>query len=690
MKTFLPPGMRMKFGGMLALVMGIALFATSPSISSAVVSNSAMIAAQTAQFPALSGADWPGDLYNPQNSAYNDLETTITPANASQLALGADFTVDTGTPYTDTISTSVVSVGGVLYFGSWNGYEYAVNAQTYQVLWKQFLGIDTPPASQNCSPSSVGVGSDGTIVNGVLYVGGGDGNLYALDTTNGGAVLWKTQVATPPNDFLWGDPAIGNGHVYIGIASFGDCPLVHGRVDMLDQATGTLLAVHQTTTNHLVGNSIWSKIALDPMTGTVIYDTGNGSTQDAENDAIVLLDWNTLAVEPNGIFQIPAADQITGDSDFGASCTVVSDVGGGKRGVICHNKNTKIYALTLGPSSGSRLAWSLQLGNPGAGESPEFDQADITSGVYDGRYIYYATTQNTYNGKTYPAAIYCIDPITGTAVWETPLTQGFSFTAAAGANGVLYEALSTSPNPTKPSLLMALSMQTGAILFTYPVSTTIYGSPSVANGHVYVGTVDGRVYDFTLGGAMPASDSFTGSTLGAQWSWINQDSKYEQLTGTALAITAQGQYQVQAKNFLTETLPSSDFTVTTEVAFNPTESREEAALEVYQNGQNYVKVDLINSTPGVDKFEFKANVANVTQTIAIADPFSQTAPVYLQIVRVGSTYYGAVSSDGANWLSIGAFSPAITPTLVGIGAYNAGTTPPQTADFYFCDLTQLV
>jgi polyvinyl alcohol dehydrogenase (cytochrome) len=690
MNMHLSPGDRLKFGCMLALVVCAALFTSSPTIAQAVASHAAMVAAQTPAFPALSGADWPGDLYNPQNSSYNDLETTLTLANVNQLALAADFTVDTGTPYTDTISTSVLSVSGVLYFGSWNGYEYAVNAQTYQVLWKQFLGTDTPPSSQNCAPSTVGVASDGTIVNGILYVGGGDGNMYALDTTNGGAILWKTQVATPPNEFLWGDPAIGNGHVYIGIASFGDCPLIHGRVDMLDQATGAILAIHQTTTNHYVGNSVWSKIALDPMTGTVIYDTGNGSTQDLENDAIVLLDWNTLAVEPNGIFQIPLADQVTGDSDFGASCMVVSDVGGGKRGVICHNKNTKLYALTLGPSSGSRLAWSLQLGTPSGGESPDFDQADITSGTYDGRYAYFATTKTTLNGVTYPAAIYCIDPITGTAVWETPLTQGFSFTASAGANGVLYEALSTSSTPTKPGLLMALSMQTGAILFTYPLSTAIYGSPSVANGHVYVGTVDGRVYDFTLAGAMPTGDAFTGSTLGTQWSWINHDGTYEQLTGTALAITAQGQYQIQSKNFLTEPLPSGDFVVTTEVAFNPTSVREEAAMEVYQNGQNYVKIDLINSSTGVDKFEFKATVANVTQTITIADPFSLTAPVYLQIVRVGGTYYGAVSSDGANWLSIGAFTPAITPTVVGIGAYNVNTGPVQTADFYYCDLTQLV
>jgi outer membrane protein assembly factor BamB len=689
MNTAMSSGSRMKLGMVLLLVVCSALVSTQTAIAQALVANAPAVAAQTIQFPALSGADWPGALFNSQNSSYNDLESTLTPQNVNQLALAGVFTVDTGTPFTDAISNSIASVNGVLYFGSWNGYEYAINAQTYQVLWKQFLGIDTPPASQNCAPASVGVASSPTIVNGILYTGGGDGNVYALDTTNGGAVIWKTSVATPPNEFLWGSPVVGNGHVYIGISSFGDCPLIHGRVDMLDQTTGAILAVHQTTTNHYVGNSVWSKLALDPMTGTVIYDTGNGSTSDAENDAIVMLDWNTLAVEPNGIFQIPLADQQTGDSDFGAACMIVSDVGQGQRGVICHNKNTTLYALRLAnPTSGSRLQWSLKLGL--GGESPEYDEADITSGAFDGRYAYFATTKTTLNGVTYPGAIYAIDPTTGTPVWETPLTQGFPITAAAGANGVLYIALSTSTNPTKAGMLLALSMQSGKILFSFPTSTAIYGAPSVANGHVYVGTADGRVFDFTLAnGTMPAGDAFTGSTLGAQWSWINHDGNYEHLTGTTLEIEPQGQYQVQAKNFLTEALPGGDFLVTTEVAFNPTSAREEAALAVYQNGQNYVKIDLINASAGVDKFEFKATVNNVTQTLTIADPFTLTAPVYLQIMRLGATYYGAVSSDGVNWTSIGAFTPAITPTLVGIGAYNANTGPIQPADFYYCDLAQL-
>ncbi len=684
------PGSRSKFGCALLIVVCGILFTTQPTSAQGVRYRVPTVAAQSVQFPALSGADWPGALYNSQNTSYNNLESTLTPQNVNQLALAGVFTVDTGTPFTDAISNSIISVNGVLYFGSWNGYEYAINAQTYQVLWKQFLGIDTPPASQNCAPASVGVASSPTIVNGVLYTGGGDGNMYALDTTNGGAVIWKTAVATPPNEFLWSSPVIGNGHVYIGIASFGDCPLVHGRVTMLDQATGAILAVHQTTTNHYVGNSVWSKIALDPMSGTVIYDTGNGSTSDLENDAIVMLDWNTLAVEPNGIFQIPLADQQTGDSDFGASCMVVADVGQGQRGVICHNKNTALYALQLAnPTSGSRLHWSLKLGI--GGESPEYDEADITSGSYDGRYAYFTTTKTTINNVTYPGAVYAVDPITGTPVWVKPLTQGFPITAAAGANGVLYIALSTSTNPTKAGMLLALSMQSGTILFSYPTTTAVYGSPSVANGHVYLGTADGHVDDFTLAnGVMPAGDAFTGSALGAQWSWINYDARYARLTGTALEIMPQGQYQVQAKNFLTETLPGGDFVVTTKLAFNPTSVREEAALEAYQNGQNNIKIDLINVSAGVDKFELKATVANVTQTLTIADPFALTAPVYFQLMRLGSTYYGYVSGDGINWLSVGSLTPTITPTLVGIGAYNVNTGPIQPADFYSCDLAQLV
>ena len=42
--------------------------------------------------------------------------------------------------------------------------------------------------------------------------------------TTTGAQIWKQQYAQSPTE-TWDSPLVYNGHVYIGTASWGDCPL---------------------------------------------------------------------------------------------------------------------------------------------------------------------------------------------------------------------------------------------------------------------------------------------------------------------------------------------------------------------------------------------------------------------------------------------------------------------------------
>ena len=82
-------------------------------------------------------------------------------------------------------------VNDVVYVGSWDGYEYALNAATGTLMWKVFLG--TTPVGSSCympGESNIGVYSTAAVQNGVVYVGGGDAYFYALDAVSG-AVLWK-------------------------------------------------------------------------------------------------------------------------------------------------------------------------------------------------------------------------------------------------------------------------------------------------------------------------------------------------------------------------------------------------------------------------------------------------------------------------------------------------------------------
>lgn len=55
-----------------------------------------------------------------------------------------------------------MQVNGTVYYGSWDGYERAVDAATGTQLWSTYLGQTT---KSTCNPPSVGVASTATVSN---------------------------------------------------------------------------------------------------------------------------------------------------------------------------------------------------------------------------------------------------------------------------------------------------------------------------------------------------------------------------------------------------------------------------------------------------------------------------------------------------------------------------------------------
>ena len=88
-------------------------------------------------------------LHDQQHTA-NQGETFLSTANAGQLV--NLWTYKTGGP----IAAQATVVGNVVYVGSWDGYEYAIDATKGTVIWKTFLGITNVPG---CSPPTAGVTS---------------------------------------------------------------------------------------------------------------------------------------------------------------------------------------------------------------------------------------------------------------------------------------------------------------------------------------------------------------------------------------------------------------------------------------------------------------------------------------------------------------------------------------------------
>ncbi|SRR6266436_1614832 len=118
--------------------------------------------------------DWTMFGFSVQGSHFNPYENVLDSSNVSNLTL--DWKYTTG----DTIVSSPAVVNGVVYIGSDDGNIYAFNAATGALLWSYSTGFGSYCRCVNSSPA---------VAKGIVYVGAGDGKLYALNATTG-SLIW--------------------------------------------------------------------------------------------------------------------------------------------------------------------------------------------------------------------------------------------------------------------------------------------------------------------------------------------------------------------------------------------------------------------------------------------------------------------------------------------------------------------
>jgi len=224
---------------------------------------------------AQTSANWSTYLKNGARTGFNSAETVVTPRTAPDLAqLWADTAGGA-------VSAEPIQVNGVVYYGSWDGHERAVNAATGTQRWSAFLGQTT---HTSCNPPTVGVASTATIgtitVNGTatqaVFVAGGNGNVYALNAATG-AVIWKTPLDTKLHGFLWSSPLLYQGSIYEGLASCGDSR-ARGGITQLNAATGAVRHTLHTAPRGCLGANVWGSPTVDTATGDIYFGTGNAGS----------------------------------------------------------------------------------------------------------------------------------------------------------------------------------------------------------------------------------------------------------------------------------------------------------------------------------------------------------------------------------------------------------------------------
>lgn len=376
------------------------------------------------------------------------------------------------------IVSSPVLLDGVIYFGSNDNNVYAVAADSGRQLWAHATGGPVP-----ASPA---------IASGFVYVGSYDGRFYALDAKTG-ATRWKfrtggerrfeaknlhgmeprTQTIADAYDLYLSSPVVANGAVYFGS---GD-----GNVYALDAATGAVRwkfatgdVVHASPAfaDGVVYVGSWDSwfYAIDAATGKERWRFHGGE------DALV-------------------HNQV----GFQSSPAVVDGV------VYTGCRDANLYALDA--KTGAEK-WKLYHNGSWVISSPA---------VADGK-IYYATSDS--------ALFNIVDAATGKPdVQEHGNSFMFSSAAVAGdvvvigvTNGsleahdrasgkLLWEFQTEAAKQNLGWVLTAQHKSNNALLFRVPSqdATTvaierlfgvgaIFSSPLVANGVVYFGSADGNLY----------------------------------------------------------------------------------------------------------------------------------------------------------------------------------------------------
>ena len=341
--------------------------------------------------------------------------------------------------------------------------------------WRQFRG--TPGlsgASSAAVPSTLKllwtydagdvIDSSAAIVDGVVYVGGGNGDLLALDLGTG-KLRWKY---TTGNLIGESSPTVGRDAVYIGDLG--------GIVHAVRIQDGTRLWTFKTATEIksspvltegavLIGSYDGHLYALDATTGSLRWKVQTKGQVHA-----------TPAVE-NGLAFIAGCDaifrairvkdgremyQIESGAYTGASPVVAGDR------AYFGTFNFEVLALDL---KARRIAWRYS--QPDA-QFPYYSSAALD----DGRVIV--------GGRD--KVVHAIDAATGKSAW-TFATRARVDSSPVVAGGRVYIGSSDGR-------LYVLDSVSGKKLWEFDAGAGLTASPAVAAGKVIIGAQDGRIYAF--------------------------------------------------------------------------------------------------------------------------------------------------------------------------------------------------
>jgi polyvinyl alcohol dehydrogenase (cytochrome) len=473
--------------------------------SDGAIADLASLDSGATDLPAPAGNDWPTYQHDPEHSGAGANETVLGKTTVTGLKRHWSFT--TGS----TIEASPTVAGNTVYIGSWDGNEYALDAQTGAKKWQANLGTANVPL--NCNPpysSTMGVSASATVVGNVVYVAGGDNHFYALDAASGN-VLWSVSTI-PAGDtqtdstgfYDFSSPVIKGNYAYYGVGSGGNCPSVQGALLAIDLTQHKVVSTFFTVPSGFLGAAIWGSPTVDAAGTTVYFGTGNcnGTLADGSaacpatgsyTDALVAVDISTPgAMTFKGAFLLPS-QPASSDWDFGSTPTLFTDKNGRALvGAACKDGN--FYAVDAGTM---KLVWQTTI-SPFNGGNPVAGDGSISPAAFFAGALYVAAGNGPDAGF-----VYSLDPTSGTPTWTTPV-GGVIMGPVVYANGLVYVGTGSQSAGASPTV-QVLDATSGHLVTAITglgssgsMPNFISDSITVASGQIFFGLGTGLVYAYGL------------------------------------------------------------------------------------------------------------------------------------------------------------------------------------------------
>ncbi|MCW3996812.1 MAG: PQQ-binding-like beta-propeller repeat protein [Candidatus Bathyarchaeota archaeon] len=377
------------------------------------------------------------------------------------------------------VISSPTIVDGIVYFGSQDKNIYAVGAWSGKLIWRFTTGAF--------------VESSVAVVNGKVYTGGDDGNVYCLDAHTG-KLLWQTPINgnkefTFATIVLKSSPTVSDGIVYIGSldSNFYALDADSGRV------VWKIATVGPIECSPAVSNGAVFFTSQGPTTG-VLYKL------DAKTGSVI---WKQ---------DIPYVPVFIGGTELLGSPSVAD-------GMVFVPSNTAAY-YALSEATGEVL-WTFS--NPSAGEFL------FCSPIY-------------VDGKVFlidKFDVACINATTGKKMWGF-YTGDELYVAPTYADDKIYDVTS------QRHVFVLDATNNGSKLDVADMPSSSWSSPTIANNMLYIGCNDWNLYAFRENITNPESSA--GSTSSSATLTPTMSTLIAITGAVAIAVAAAITYMFWRKN----------------------------------------------------------------------------------------------------------------------------------------------